>query len=140
MNKYIKNLKCNNNTYQIIDLNLIAKNYNFDLNKLPNSLKILLENIVRNTKENDLLDKIINKFKEFTLTGKTKGEFEFMPTRILMQDFTGVPALIDLASLRDAIKEKNYDFIYFGSSSHKIKKKAEQFACKNAIELIQYYE
>ena len=40
----------------------------------------------------------------------------------------------------EQIKEKNYDFIYFGSSSHKIKKKAEQFACKNAIELIQYYE
>ena len=86
-----------------------GKNYNFspvqkyasleELKKLPFSLKVLLENIVRlqNTDFSDSshIDAILR---------RTKTEIPFSPARVLMQDFTGVPAVADLAAMRDAVK------------------------------------
>ena len=86
-----------------------GKNYNFspvqkyasleELKKLPFSLKVLLENIVRlqNTDFSDSshIDAILK---------RTKTEIPFSPARVLMQDFTGVPAVADLSAMRDAVK------------------------------------
>ena len=109
LNVYITKLVVGDKKYSIVDLNLVAARYSFDLTKLPHSLKILLENIVRNSKDTTQLDKIIDSLKQFTVKGKAECQIEFMPTRILMQDFTGVPAIVDLAGMRDALAKQGGD-------------------------------
>ena len=79
------------------------------LSQLPFSLKILLENVVRNIlwnrlDQNDLTQLLTWRPEGFSPTG-----IRFYPARVLMQDFTGVPALCDLAAMRDAAKEAGFD-------------------------------
>ncbi|MDR0329238.1 MAG: aconitate hydratase AcnA, partial [Rickettsia sp.] len=85
----------------IFDINKAASDINLELKRLPYSLRILFENVLRLTgnKKNLLL------FKEWLKARKSDAEIPFMPARILMQDFTGVPAIVDLAAMRDAIKK-----------------------------------
>jgi aconitate hydratase len=79
-----------------------------DLERLPKSIKILLENSIRNYDE-----RLIKKehLSELTNWGKSskKGEVGFIPTRIVLQDFTGVPAVVDLAAMRDALYSAGKD-------------------------------
>ena len=80
-----------------------------DISHLPYSLRVLLENYVRNTPTNKLEESVIEEFSSWN--GKVKGQTEltFYPSRVIMQDFTGVPAVVDLASMRDAVKKLNGD-------------------------------
>ncbi len=92
--------------YTYFDLNTLSQIYNFELAKIPNSIKIIIENLLRNedgeavTKEmiDNLCKKITEPLENF--------EISFTPTRVLMQDFTGVPAVADLAAMRDALRHK----------------------------------
>ena len=92
-------LSCSGKSYTIFDISKID-----GVNELPYSIKILLENLVRN--EDDLtvtksdIDAIINWHDH-----AAKKEIAYRPARVLMQDFTGVPAVVDLAAMRDAIKK-----------------------------------
>jgi len=93
----------------ILILNVLANTYGFDLSKIPNSIKILLENLIRNEDgESVTKDMISNLCKKINET-KDNYEISFSPTRVLMQDFTGVPAVADLAAMRDALKDKGLD-------------------------------
>ena len=100
-------ITCGGNKYTIFDISKIP-----GVEKLPYSIKILLENLVRN--EDDLtvtkndIESIIDWHNH-----ATKKEIAYRPARVLMQDFTGVPAVVDLAAMRDAIKKlgKNPDDI-----------------------------
>ncbi len=102
----LKNITIDNRDYKYFDLNVLSDIYNFELSKIPNSTKILIENLIRNedgeavTKEiiSDLCKKISEPLDNF--------EISFSPTRVLMQDFTGVPAVADLAAMRDALRKK----------------------------------
>lgn len=98
---YLKEISAGNNLYKIFDINKAASDINLELKRLPYSLRILFENVLRLTgnKKNLLL------FKEWLKARKSDAEIPFMPTRVLMQDFTGVPAIVDLAAMRDAIKK-----------------------------------
>ena len=80
-----------------------------DISHLPYSLRVLLENYVRNTPTNQLDENIINKFTSWNGEVKNQTELTFYPSRVIMQDFTGVPAVVDLASMRDAVKRLNGD-------------------------------
>ena len=90
-------------TYAYYDLNKASENGLGDISKLPMSLKVLLENLIRTedgvaVKKADILAMtswLVNK-------GKNEVEIAFSPARVLMQDFTGVPAVVDLAAMRDA--------------------------------------
>ena len=90
-------------TYAYYDLNKASQNGLGDISKLPMSLKVLLENLIRTedgvaVKKADILAMtswLVNK-------GKNEVEIAFSPARVLMQDFTGVPAVVDLAAMRDA--------------------------------------
>ena len=95
--------------YIYFDLNILAKEFNFDLYKLPISLKILLENLIRNEDGESISKEMISNL--CSNINKTNENFEivFFPTRVLMQDFTGVPAVADLAAMRNALKEKGID-------------------------------
>ena len=92
-------LSCSGTKYTIFDISKIK-----GVSKLPYSIKILLENLVRNednltvTKKD--IESIINWHEH-----ANKKEIAYRPSRVLMQDFTGVPAIVDLAAMRDAIKK-----------------------------------
>ncbi|HVV34666.1 MAG TPA: aconitate hydratase AcnA [Vitreimonas sp.] len=97
-------------SYTYYDLNAAAANGLGDISKLPASLKVLLENLLRTedgvaVKKADILAMtswLVNK-------GKNEVEIAFSPARVLMQDFTGVPAVVDLAAMRDAAAKLNAD-------------------------------
>jgi len=93
--------------YHYCPLNIIEKNGWGKLTDLPYSLKIVIENLLRQAlKEPQILDKI-----QTIASGKhTPGQdITFKPARVLMQDFTGVPAIVDLAAMRDAVKDEGGD-------------------------------
>src|SRR5262245_54502602 len=94
------------NTYSIARLAALGKR--FDLAKLPYSIQILLENLLRRED-----GEIVTKADIEAVAGwKPRGperEIQFMPGRVLMQDFTGVPAVVDLAAMRDAMKAAGGD-------------------------------
>ena len=78
------------------------------INHLPYSLRVLFENYVRNNGEKSSRD-VIEKFLSWSGDVKNQTELTFYPSRVIMQDFTGVPAVVDLASMRDAVKKLNGD-------------------------------
>ncbi|MBT4461958.1 MAG: aconitate hydratase AcnA [Gammaproteobacteria bacterium] len=78
-----------------------------DIKHLPYSLRVLFENYVRNNKSN--IKEVVNKFLSWNGSIQDQTEITFYPSRVIMQDFTGVPAVVDLASMRDAVKELDGD-------------------------------
>ena len=76
----------------------------FNLSRLPFSLKILLENLLRREDGVNVTAGDIEFLANWDAKAEPSREIAFMPARVLMQDFTGVPAVVDLAAMRDAIK------------------------------------
>src|ERR1022692_4955574 len=76
----------------------------FNLSRLPFSLKILLENLLRREDGVTVTASDIEFLAKWDAKAEPSGEIAYMPARVLMQDFTGVPAIVDLAAMRDAIK------------------------------------
>ncbi|MGE0754528.1 MAG: aconitate hydratase AcnA [Alphaproteobacteria bacterium] len=76
-----------------------------DLSRLPYSLKILLENLLRWEDNVTVNGDDIGAFAEWYAYKKSSREISFRPARVLMQDFTGVPAVVDLAAMRDAMQK-----------------------------------
>jgi aconitate hydratase len=105
MKKYQSSLKIGDNNYQIFDIKTASEDAGFDLSRLPYSLRILFENVSRLSGAPEKLAI----FKEWLKNKKSDSEIDFMPARVLMQDFTGVPAVVDLAAMRDALKELKGD-------------------------------
>lgn len=102
--KYIKKLKIGSITYTIFDIKKAAHDNGFDLSDLPYSLRILLENSIRHAN-----DASAAYFSKWLNTQSSTDEIGFKPARILMQDFTGVPAIVDLASMREAMSKLGLD-------------------------------
>src|SRR5919197_6781511 len=73
------------------------------LARLPYSLKILLENLLRREDGRFVDTDDIQTLAQWDLTSKAQKEIAFMPARVLLQDFTGVPAVVDLAAMRDGV-------------------------------------
>ncbi len=92
--------------YVYFDLNLLAKHFNFKLSSIPNSKKILLENLIRNEDGESITSEMIRSLCSQLSHKDQSFEIAFSPTRVLMQDFTGVPAVADLAAMRDALQSK----------------------------------
>jgi len=108
--KYAKHIELDGEDYTIFDIKKAASDCDFDLEKLPYSLRVLFENVVRNGNGDE---KELEPFKKWLKNKTSEEEINYMPARVLMQDFTGVPAIVDLASMRDAMK-------ILGDSPHKI--------------------
>ena len=100
-------LAINGKNYVFYDLKVLSKKFNFNLDKIPFSTKILLENLIRNEDGEIITKQMIEKFCTSFNSNKNDFEISFHPTRVLMQDFTGVPAIADLAAMRSALKEIN---------------------------------
>ena len=104
-----KIIKVNGKDYVIYSLPEAEKNGLKDISKLPKSLKILLENLLRH-EDNSTVDKNqINAIQSWLNTKTSDTEIAYRPARVLMQDYTGIPAVADLAAMRDAVKAKNKD-------------------------------
>ena len=104
-----KIIEINSQKYTFFDLNVLESIFGLNLRTIPLTLKILLENLLRHEDKQVVTKETISNFCNKLNNHKDKLEISFYPTRVLMQDFTGVPAIADLASMRDALKTKNID-------------------------------
>jgi len=96
-------LTSGNRPYAIYRLPALAER-GFNLGRLPFSLKILLENLLRREDGVNVTAADIEFLAKWDAKAEPSREIAYMPARVLMQDFTGVPAIVDLAAMRDAIK------------------------------------
>lgn len=97
-----ESLTLNGKKYTYYSLNRLEELGFEGIHRLPFSLKILLENVLRQAKKNT--EEIVHAFLDWLPKGHSIHEIPFLPARVLMQDFTGVPALVDLAMMRDALQ------------------------------------
>jgi aconitate hydratase len=93
--------------YRYYNLQKLADN--FDVKRLPFSLKILLENLLRHEDGVDVTRDDIEALCNWDATAEPSTEIAFTPSRVVLQDFTGVPAVVDLAAMRDAMRDLGGD-------------------------------
>lgn len=99
-----KALNVGSNRYTIYSLSQYAKTTGLDLNKLPFSIRVLLESALRNYDNYQVTSKDIQTIASWK-PNEQKEEIAFKPGRVILQDFTGVPCVVDLAAMRDAMKK-----------------------------------
>src|SRR3989338_6307654 len=97
-------LTVNNTQYDYFSLPAAEQAGLHGINKLPCSLKILLENLLRHEDGRTVTTDDIKALAQWLNDKTSTREIAYRPARVLMQDFTGVPAVVDLAAMRDAIK------------------------------------
>ncbi len=104
-----KTLQVGGRSYSYFSLKAVEKEVG-DLSRLPISLRILMENLVRHEDGTTVKKEHIAAFADWIKNGgKSTKEINFRPARVLMQDFTGVPAVVDLAAMRDAMGKLDGD-------------------------------
>ncbi len=97
-----RSLSANGHDYNYFSLPALSATK--DVSKLPFSLKILLENLLRHEDGVDITRADIEALMNWDPTAKPETEIAFTPSRVVLQDFTGVPAVVDLAAMRDAMQ------------------------------------
>jgi aconitate hydratase len=105
----LKSININNSEYKYYSLSEAEKNGLEGISKLPKSLKVLLENLLRYEDNLSVTKNQIEAVKEWLKTKKSSTEIAYRPARVLLQDYTGIPAVADLAAMREAVKEKKKD-------------------------------
>ena len=105
----LKSININSSEYKYYSLAEAEKNGLDGISKLPKSLKVLLENLLRFEDDLSVTKSQIEAIKEWLKTKKSSTEIAYRPARVLLQDYTGIPAVADLAAMREAVKEKNKD-------------------------------
>ena len=104
-----KTLQVGSKTYAYFSLPTAERNGLKGISRLPFSMKVLLENLLRNEDGRTVAKDDIKAVAEWLKTKTSEREIAFRPARVLMQDFTGVPAVVDLAAMRDAMKQLGGD-------------------------------
>jgi len=105
----VKSLEVDGKKYHYFSLVEAEKNGLSGISKLPNSLKILLENLLRFEDGTSVNKSQIDSIQNWLKNKTSNTEIAYRPARVLMQDYTGIPAVADLAAMRDAVKSKNID-------------------------------
>lgn len=103
--EFFRRIKVSDKEYDIVDINRLEEKGLAEIKALPFSIKILVENLLRKldgriVRESDLLN-----MARWQKTYDVPVEIPFHPARVLMQDLTGVPAIVDLAAMRDAVQD-----------------------------------
>ncbi|WP_419420575.1 aconitate hydratase AcnA [Legionella sp. D16C41] len=96
-------------TYHYFSLKKAEANHFPGISRLPYSLKVLLENLLRFEDNKTVTTSDIKALAQWINTKTSQHEIAYRPARVLMQDFTGVPAVVDLAAMRDALKKMGGD-------------------------------
>ncbi|HYC18580.1 MAG TPA: aconitase family protein, partial [Pseudolabrys sp.] len=104
-----KTLQVGSKSYAYFSLPTAERNGLKGISRLPFSMKVLLENLLRNEDGRSVTKDDIKAVAEWLKTKTSEREIAFRPARVLMQDFTGVPAVVDLAAMRDAMKQLGGD-------------------------------
>ncbi len=104
-----KTLQVGSKSYAYFSLPTAERNGLKGISRLPFSMKVLLENLLRNEDGRTVTKDDIKAVAEWLKTKTSDREIAFRPARVLMQDFTGVPAVVDLAAMRDAMKHLGGD-------------------------------
>ncbi|PHM60794.1 aconitate hydratase [Xenorhabdus stockiae] len=89
-------------TYHYYSLPLLSEQLG-EISRLPKSLKVLLENLLRNIDGDSVVEDDLKALVAWQQSGHAEREIAYRPARVLMQDFTGVPAVVDLAAMREAV-------------------------------------
>ncbi|WGL54504.1 aconitate hydratase AcnA [Kluyvera intermedia] len=105
-------LQVDNKTYRYYSLAIATRTLG-DLSRLPKSLKVLLENLLRWQDGDSVTAEDIQALAGWLKNAHADREIAYRPARVLMQDFTGVPAVVDLAAMREAVKR-------LGGDTHKV--------------------
>ena len=105
----LSDLEINNISYKFYSLAKAEQNGLNGIEKLPKSLKVLLENLLRYEDELSVTKTQIDSIQEWLKLKKSNTEIAYRPARVLLQDYTGIPAVADLAAMREAVKDKNKD-------------------------------
>ena len=107
--KSLKDIKIEGKNFKFYSLPEAEKNGLNGISKLPKSIKVLLENLLRFEDDLSVNKRQIEAIKDWLKYKKSKTEIAYRPARVLLQDYTGIPAVADLAAMREAVKEKNKD-------------------------------
>ena len=107
--KTLSDIEIKNKKFKFYSLKKAEENGLEGISKLPKSLKVLLENLLRYEDDLSVTKNQIEAIKNWLKTKKSKTEIAYRPARVLLQDYTGIPAVADLAAMREAVKEKNKD-------------------------------
>ncbi len=107
--KCLRPLKVGSKTYAYYSLPAAERNGLKGISRLPFSLKVLLENLLRNEDGRSVAKEDIQAVAQWLKNRTSEREIAFRPARVLMQDFTGVPAVVDLAAMRDAMEHLGGD-------------------------------
>lgn len=102
-------LNVDNKTYHYFSLKEAEKQHFSGINRLPYSLKVLFENLLRFEDGTTVTTQDIKAIADWLVKRSSQHEIAYRPARVLMQDFTGVPAVVDLAAMRDALKKMGGD-------------------------------
>jgi len=104
-----RDLTVGDKTYAYFDLKEAEKNGLSGISRLPYTLKVLLENLLRREDGSVVTREMIEAVRDWMSEARSDVEIAYQPARILLQDFTGVPAVVDLAAMRDAAKTLGAD-------------------------------
>ena len=102
--KSLTSIEINQNQYNFYSLKLAEKNGLKGIEKLPKSLKVLLENLLRYEDGKTVTKDQILALQKWLKDKKSDTEIAYRPARVLLQDYTGIPAVADLAAMREAVK------------------------------------
>lgn len=97
-------LKVDSRSYTIFRLDALERSGVVKLTRLPFSIRILLENLLRNEDGQSVKKENVESLAHWNPSKKSDKEIAFTPARVILQDFTGVPVVVDLAAMRDAVK------------------------------------
>ena len=105
----LSDIKIQGTNYKYYSLKIAEQNGLEGISKLPKSLKVLMENLLRYEDDLSVNKTQITAIKDWLKTKKSNTEIAYRPARVLLQDYTGIPAVADLAAMREAVKEKSKD-------------------------------
>ncbi len=105
----LSDIKVEGKNFKFYSLKKAEENGLNGITRLPKSLKVLLENLLRYEDDLSVTKVQIEAIKNWLKEKKSKIEIAYRPARVLLQDYTGIPAVADLAAMREAVKDKNKD-------------------------------
>ena len=107
--KALSEIEINNDKFKFYSLKKAEENGLKGISRLPKSLKVLLENLLRYEDDLTVTKNQIESINNWLKEKKSKTEIAYRPARVLLQDYTGIPAVADLAAMREAVKDKDKD-------------------------------
>ena len=105
----LSDLAVGDKTYKIYSLAKLESRYGASISRLPFSIRILLENVLRNLDGETVTERHVESLANWDPSNAEAKEIPYNPARVILQDFTGVPCVVDLAAMRSVVEKKGGD-------------------------------